>query len=304
VPQLGKVFSLAHGCSASGRTGNECSRFLEQKMAKFIARRYEETNDAADALKSSFEAVESEWMERAKNKSLTDGCEAASALFVHALNASGQPCVQVYTAHTGAIVMLLCSAEGNAVRITEPHSTKKDRAMLEEAGFNVSASGKAEVAFAEDGSGNRASVYYKLPATRLIGGRPFKTVKSPVSAKPEVKKAKEWRCVAGEELFMLMCSQEVLSVMSDQDVINTALDAWASNAEGLDGWEAAAKAVVRTALTQGPDSDTLACTAVQFWWQEKPLQRLLARREDRKKSGQPQVAAPKPVEKDDFSMFG
>merc|ERR1719487_42947 len=118
---------------------------------------------------------------------------------------------------------------------------------------------------------------------RLMGARPFKTPRSPVSAKPEGKKAKEWRCVAGEELFMLICSQEVCSVLSDQDIMNAALDAWASNAEGLPGWEAASKAIVRTAQTQGPERDTLACLAVQFWWQEKPLQRILARREDRKK---------------------
>merc|ERR1719498_1274759 len=121
---------------------------------------------------------------------------------------------------------------------------------------------------------------------------------------PDVKKAKEWRCVAGEDLFMLICSQEVLSVLSDQDIMNVALDAWASNAEGLPGWEAAAKAIVRTAQSRGPERDTLACLAVQFWWQEKPLQRHLARREDRKRSAQPANAAPKPAEKDDFDMFG
>merc|ERR1740117_1897685 len=138
-------------------------------------------------------------MERAKNKGQTDGCEASAALFVHALNASGQPCVQVYTGQTGACVMIVCTSEGQAVRLNEPHSTKKEgaRAKLEEAGYNVSASGKVEVAFSE---GTRATEYYHLPATRLLGGRPFKTVRSPVSSKPEVKKVREWRCVAGEDL--------------------------------------------------------------------------------------------------------
>jgi cold shock CspA family protein/serine/threonine protein phosphatase PrpC len=304
VPQLGKVFALAHGCCATGRTGNECSRFLEQKLAKFIARSYEENSDALQSLQSSLEAVESEYMAHAKNKSQTDGCEASAVLLVHALNASGQPCVQVYTANAGASVVLLCSPEGHPVRVTEPHSTKKETAKLEEAGYRVSESGKAEVAFAEAGQGLRNTVYYKLPAMRVLGARPFKTPRSPVIAKTEVKKIKEWRCVAGEELFMLICSKEVTSVLSDQDIMNTALDAWASNAEGLPGWEAASKAIVRTAQAQGPESDTLACVAAQFWWQEKPLQRLLARREDRKKSGQPTNAAPKPAEKDDFDMFG
>jgi len=84
--------------------------------------------------------------------------------------------------------------------------------------------------------------------------------------------------------------------------MNAALDAWGSNAEGLDGWEAASKAVVRTAQAQGPAKDTLACMTVQFWWQEKPLQRLLARRADRKRSGATGAAA-KPAD-DGFDMFG
>lgn len=303
VPQLGKVFALAHGCAASGRQGNECSRFLEQKLAKFIAKNYEESSDAQTAAEVSITDIEKEWMERAKNKSLTDGCQAASALFVHALNAAGQPCVQVYTINASACAIILCSAEGHPVRITEPFETKKQRVSLEQAGYNVSESGKAEVAFAEANQ-TRNVTYYKLPSMRIVGGRPFKTGKSPVVAKPDVKKVREWRCVAGEELFMLVCSAEVLSVMSDLDIMNAAMDAWASNAEGLDGWEAAAKAVVRTAQSRGPETDTLACMAIQFWWQEKPLQRLLARREDRKKSGAPATAGPKPVEKDEFDMFG
>merc|ERR1719408_936255 len=152
--------------------------------------------------------------------------------------------------------------------------------------------------YAEAGK-HRPSTKFNLPAGRMVGGRPFKTVKSPVSAKPDVRKVKEWRCVAGEELFLLLVSAEISSVMTDQEIVNAALDAWGGNAEGLDGWEAAAKAVVRTAQAQGPESDTLACLAVQFWWQEKPLQRLLARRADKKRSGVSAAPVAKSVEKDD-----
>mmetsp|Transcript_65826 Transcript_65826/g.140840 ORF Transcript_65826/g.140840 Transcript_65826/m.140840 type:complete len:459 (-) Transcript_65826:22-1398(-) len=302
VPQLGKVFVLAHGCAATTGKGNECAAYIKEKMAKHIAKAYEEKSDPAEAVSSAFEVVESEFMERAKMKSLTDGAQVSLALFVHGLNASGQPCVQLWTGTVGTCVLLLCSAEGAAVRLTEPHSTKKARAKLEEAGYKVSDSGSVEVAFAEAGV-NKPSTYFKLPAMRLIGGRPFKTSKkSPILAGPEVKKAKEWRCVAGEELFLLAVSSEVTSVLSDEDIMNAALDAWGSSAQGLDGWEAASKAVVRTAQAQGPESDALACMAVQFWWQEKPLQRLLARRADKKRSGVP-TSEKKPAD-DGFDMFG
>jgi len=304
VQQLGKLFVMSHGCCSTDPTkGNECSAYLKEKVAKHLAKIYEEKGDTAAALASAYELLEADWMERAKMKSLTDGAELTLGLFVHALNESGQPCVQLWVANLGTSVALLCSAEGAAIRLCEPQTTKKERAKLEEAGFKVAEDGSAEVAFAEEGS-HKPSSFFKLPAARLIGGRPFKTSKkSPVHAKADIKKVREWRCVAGEELFVLFCSSEVMSVMADGDVLNAALDAWGSSASGLDGWEAAAKAVVRTAQAQGPAKDTLACMAVQFWWQEKPLQRLLARRADRKKSSTA-GAAPKPVDDGLDDMFG
>lgn len=305
VPQLGKVFVMAHGCCATTRLGNEATRFVKEKTVRFVGKSYEDKGDAAVALTAAFEATEAEFMERAKMKSLTDGAEVMLCLFVHALNPSGQPCVQLWTATAGTMVCILCDTEGRPVRVSEPHATKAHGAAFEKAGFKVLEDGAVEVAFAEVGD-NRPSSMFSLPSTRLIGGRPFKTAgdRSPVHARPKVQKAKEWRCVAGEELFMLVCSSEVLSVLSDQDVINAALDVWGGNADQLDGWEAAAKAVVRTAQAQGPTSDKLACMAVHFWWQEKPLQRLLARRAERLKSGVPAVVEKKPVENDGFDMFG
>jgi len=305
VPQLGKLFVIAKGCCATTRVGNEATRFVKEKAARFVGKSYEDKGDSAVALASAFDSMEAEFMERAKMKSLTDGAEVMLCLFVHALNASGQPCVQLWTASAGTLVGILCDTEGRAARINEPHATKGHGSTFEKAGFKVLEDGAVEVAFAEVGD-HRPSSMFRLPSTRLIGGRPFKTAgeRSPVHARAKVQKAKEWRCVAGEELFMLVCSSEVLSVLSDQDVVNAALDVWGGNAEQLDGWEAAAKAVVRTAQAQGPASDKLACFAVQFWWQEKPLQRLLARRAERLRSGEPAVVEKKPVENDGFDMFG
>mmetsp|Transcript_4385 Transcript_4385/g.7779 ORF Transcript_4385/g.7779 Transcript_4385/m.7779 type:complete len:457 (+) Transcript_4385:43-1413(+) len=300
VPQLGKIFVMAHGCAATTGKGNECATYMKEKLPKYIAKAYEDNPNAAEALKTAFETTEAEWMERAKMKSLTDGAEVTAALFVHALNSSGQPCVQLWLASTGASVAVLCSHEGVAQRVLEPHSTKKAVDALKEAGFYVTDAGKADVAFAEVGQ-NKPSTLFRLPAMRLIGGRPFKSARSPVTAKVEVKKVREWRCVAGEEPFLVMFSAEVASVLKDQDVVNVSLDAWGSGAEDLDGWVAASKAVIRTAQAQGPDRDSLASMAVQCWWQEKPLQRLLARRADKKGTGA--AVAAKPAD-DGFDMFG
>lgn len=155
-------------------------------------------------------------MERAKMKSLTDGAEVTAVLFVHALNASGQPCVQLWIASCGASVVVLCSHEGVANRAVEPHGTQKVSGALKDLGFNVTESGKVEVSFSEVGQ-LKSSQIFRMPASRLIGGRPFKTGKSPVQGSPAVKKVKEWRCVAGEEPFLLVFSAEVASVLKDQD---------------------------------------------------------------------------------------
>merc|ERR1719210_872423 len=120
-------------------------------MAKHIAKAYEDKPDTAVALATAVEATEAEWMERAKMKTLTDGAEVTVALFVHALNASGQPCVQLWIASAGTCVALLCNTDGHPVRIIEPQTTAKERAKLEDAGFKVSENGSAEVAFAEVG---------------------------------------------------------------------------------------------------------------------------------------------------------
>lgn len=145
-----------------------------------------------------------------------DGAEVTAVLFVHALNASGQPCVQLWVASCGASVVVLCSHEGNPVRALEPHGTQKVSAALKDLGFNVTESGKVEVSFAEVGQ-LKPSQIFRMPASRLIGGRPFKTGKSPVQGQATVKKVKEWRCVAGEEPFLLVFSAEVASVLKDQD---------------------------------------------------------------------------------------
>lgn len=301
VPQLGEVFVVSHGNCATASKGNECAAYCKDKIPKYVAKFYDEKPDVEAALRTAIETVEAEWMERATMKSLTDGAELAVALFVHALNSSGQPCVQLWIATVGGCAAILCTAEGTAARVNDPHTTKKHKAKLEEAGFKVAESGKVEVAFAESGN---VFKMFKLPAMRLIGGRPFKTSKkTPIVGKPDVKMVREWRCVAGEDLFLLLVSPQVTSVLEDVDIMNVALDAWGSSAEGLDGWEAASKAVVRTAQSRGPESDNLACMAVQFWCQEKPLQRLLARRADRKKSGQSAAAPPKPKDNLD-DMFG
>lgn len=300
--QLGNIFVMSHGCCPTASKANECTAFVREKVTKHLTKAYEEKNDTAAALASAFELLEADFIERAKMKSLTDGAEIMLGLFVHALDASGRPCVQLWIASVGSSVALLCSADGAPVRLNEPHVVKKERESLEAAGFKVSDSGVAEVAFAEQGQ-HKPSSTFKLPSARLLGGRPFKTSRrSPVTAEPTIRKVKEWRCVSGEELFLIVVSQEVASVLSDSDAMNAALDAWGSSASGLDGWEAAAKAVVRTAQSQGPEKDTIACMAVQFWWQEKPLQRLIARRADRKRTN---MASTEVKAADEgFDMFG
>merc|ERR1719382_685381 len=90
VTQLGKIFVLCHGCCATaGSKGNECSAFLKEKVTRHLCKAYEDKEDVAAALTAAFEVLETEFMERAKMKSLTDGAEVVLGLFVHALNAAG-----------------------------------------------------------------------------------------------------------------------------------------------------------------------------------------------------------------------
>merc|ERR1719436_1121053 len=55
VPQLGKVFVMAHGCCATATKGNECSAYLKEKLPKHITKAYEEKADTAAAISAAFD---------------------------------------------------------------------------------------------------------------------------------------------------------------------------------------------------------------------------------------------------------
>jgi cold shock CspA family protein len=50
VPQLGKVFVMAHGCASSSGKGNEAATYAKEKLPKFIAKAYEDCMELGGSL--------------------------------------------------------------------------------------------------------------------------------------------------------------------------------------------------------------------------------------------------------------
>lgn len=294
---------MLHGHCSEATDGNECSKWLKDKIPGILKKIHEEKDDLTEAVAAGIDVAEVEVMERMTMKRLTHGAEALIAVFVHCLNNAGQPCVQLHIANVGTCVAMLCSGNGHATRISTGNPAKKQKDALEKAGLEVDADGMVTAAFAEEGK-NKPNERFTMGSARLIGGRPFKTAKAKeiITAEPNSSKAREWRCVSGEDVFLLVVSPEVLTVMTEQEALDEALDHWDSP-EGIPGPEAASKAIVRKALGLGAKFKSISALIVQFFWQEKPLQRILARRADLKKAGKVSKEA-SAVEGDEFDMFG
>jgi serine/threonine protein phosphatase PrpC len=202
---------------------------------------------------------------------------------------------QFALAQLGGISAVLCTRDGRPVRLTEQQSVKAKSAVFKAQGCTVQ---DGELRASDDSTGRALS----LPVSHCFGARNFKP-KGP-SADPTVS----FREIT-DEIFLVLATSSVTKILSDVEIVGAALD-------GFDSVQAAAKAVVRLALSKGAP-DQVGVVVVEFGWRSS---RLTAFREEVKerKGGLGATAAPvddgfdmfggappaKPAEEDSFDMFG
>jgi len=286
IPNMGSLFALFRG-----RFGDEMTKFLKEKLPLFLKQAAaEEDFEMAEALSSSLELAEKEFMEKTLTKRCVDGAEAIAVLFEHGLK-EGKPCVRVFGANVGTCQLIFCNSEGKAVRLTEPHTSTA--AAIKNQNVEYS-NGAAVAGFVDDG------IEYRLASSRVMGARPFKTAKSNLRSDADVVEGKEWLFKTTDDLFALMVCPEVVEWHGGpQECINEALDAMKTAQEtGETLAEFAAKQLVRQALRKGAPEE-LSCSCITFSWMDKWLDKLLDTRKKRKLEGN-QAA---PVEDDEFDMF-
>ena len=131
--------------------------------------------------------------------------------------------------------------------------------------------------------------------TRSFGDLYFKQPSQLVLATPEVKVFP----LKPKDMFCVLCTDGILDVLSNQDVVDLALK------YPCDPWEAA-KNVVRTAFYKGSE-DNLTALVVQFGWADKHAEQLKEARQSGRDAGNPSgsvLSGGSGVPPDDFDMFG
>lgn len=286
IPNMGSIF-----CLFKGRFGDEMSKFLKEKLPTYLKQAgSEEDFEIVEALSSTFEIVEKDFMEKTLSRRSVDGAEAVSCLFEHGLK-NGKACVRVYVANVGTCQLIFCSDAGKAVSLNTPHTSTA--AAIKNQGVEYD-QGAAVAGFVDDG------IEYRLKSSRVLGARPFKTPKCTLNSSADVLEGKEWSFKTTDDLFALLVTPEIVEWHGGpQACIDEALDAMRTAQEtGENLTEFAAKQLVRQALRKGAPEE-LACQCISFTWMTKVLDRLLDQRKKRKLEG----TTEKPVEDDGFDMF-
>merc|ERR1719198_1963394 len=134
--------------------------------------------------------------------------------------------------------------------------------------------------------------------TRSFGDLYFKQPVLLSIAEPDVQVLP----LSDKDLFLVLATDGVFDVMSNQEVVDLALKHW-------DDPEEASKNVVRSAYKRGSE-DNLTCLVIQFGWADKNVPKYLERMKLMSGAAAsiegpvPAVASSKPAEKEDFDMFG
>merc|ERR1740116_682719 len=102
--------------------------------------------------------------------------------------------------------------------------------------------------------------------TRSLGDSYFKQSNALSTPDPEVKILP----ITDKDLFLVMATDGIYNVMSNQEVVDCASKHW-------DDAEEAAKNIVRTAFQKGSD-ENLTAMVIQFGWQDKNTPKYIEKR--------------------------
>ena len=191
---------------------------------------------------------------------------------------------------------MLCRG-GQAVAVSEDHKPDRidEKKRIERVGGLVlKIRGTMRVAAATNPNARGKSAqreYQGLAMTRSFGDLHFKQPVQVVIAEPDVQVLP----LSDKDLFLVLACDGIFDVMSNQEVVDTALRHW-------DNPEEAAKDVVRTAYKKGSE-DNLTALIIQFGWADKRLPAILERL---KNIGTADAAggAAAPAVDEELSMFG
>ena len=166
--------------------------------------------------------------------------------------------LKLISAVCGDQVILLCSREGKAQRLTEPltlKNFKEKQRVIEELGgekklkFELS----EQTGMLCTSGPDREPL--DIPVTRALGGRPFKLMKDKYIIPSPVVRVD---MLTDAPLFCVIVSSSITKIIKDQDIIDLCL-------KSFEDASTAAKKISREALAQGSDPE-VGCAVLDFTW--------------------------------------
>lgn len=302
LDELGVFFGVYDGHGGSAAIADFCSdRVHKHLLYQFRQKNVQPASRDEKLIAShiaAFEQTDAEVCESAERKQLQVVGSTALSIMVHGNPKLGSA-LRLVISNCGDSRAILCR-EGKAVQLSEDHKPDRpdEKKRIERLGGAVlEVRGHWRVvASANPNARNKAQrrEYQGLAMTRSIGDLYFKQPTPLSIPTPEVAVL----TLTPKDFFVVLVTDGVVDVLSNQDVIDTAAAHWNDPAE-------AAKSIVRSAFNKGSE-DNLTALVVQFGWADAVAETHLSIKskakeipdEDKPKAG---AAA---VEDDGFDMFG
>ncbi|PRW59402.1 integrin-linked kinase-associated serine threonine phosphatase 2C [Chlorella sorokiniana] len=256
-PSLPRQFVAVYDGHSSHRGSEHAARRVHQYIAAQPAVQ-QCKGDSCDvsaieaALKEAFEDVDQEIVETAVNHGKRYGTTAVCALRI------GNT---LYVAHAGDSRAILCR-EGRAITLTRDHkpaSVPEERERIEAQGGRIAYEADRVLSNPE---GQRQS---RLNMSRALGDPDFKQPRRLVEAEPDVARVE---LKAGADRFLLLGSDGLFEVLSNQQAVEIALAALQTTGGGKASEaaaQAAADALVAQALKAGTRDNVTALVQAFEW---------------------------------------
>lgn len=300
-----------------GHGGSQVSELASKQLHKNILAQFRQKQvqpasrdeKIKGAIKEAFLQTDKEILALSERKKFDQSGSTAVVALLHGNPKLGTP-LRLVLAHIGDSRAVLCRA-GQAVPVTEDHKPDRldERKRVERAGglvLNVRGAWRIAAPANPNASGRASRREYQgLALTRSFGDLCFKQPTQLSVPDPEIKVLP----LTEKDLFLVLATDGIYSVLSNQDVVDRASRHW-------DNPEEAAKSIVRAAFQQGSD-DNLTAVVIQFGWTDKGAKKFIDSRRAaaaagmdggsplHKPSDGPGIAdsSLKAVD-DDFDMFG
>lgn len=266
MEELGVYFAVFDGHGGTQVADQAAKTMHKNIMSQFRQKQVQPASrdeKLRAAIKEAFLQTDKEILASAERKKTEQVGSTAVAALLHG-NPKLGTALRLVVANCGDSRAVLCRA-GQAVAVSEDHKPTRidEKKRIERAGGLVmQVRGIARVCTSVNPNSMSKSArreYQGLAMTRSLGDLHFKQPIGLASAEPETQIVP----LTDKDLFMVMATDGIFDVMSNQEVVDLALRHWDDPIQ-------AASDIVRSAYKKGSE-DNLTALVIQFGWADKNI---------------------------------